>query len=338
MRTSTSNDQSLRLNGKLSGRALGAFIVAACFLAIACAPRAADAVKIRLAYLPIADAAAYFTAKDRGFFKQEGIEIEGKIIGGGAVQIPAMEGGSIDVGWSASASLIQAHAKGFDMLYFAPGHPLELEPNNVGAAWLAQAGNASISSLKSLKGKKVAINKFGSINDLGLRALLAKAGLPLKAVRIVEIPFPQMNQALLQGRVDVIGQVEPFVTLLRLNKKSKVVARGIMGGTIGPRWQISGMFTKRSWLAKNPAAAKAFVRAITGAVKYINSHPGEMPGIIAANTRMKADLVKQIVRSAHPTAFHLPDLQLVIDAAAKLKMISKPFPAKEIIASIAPVE
>ncbi|MBI3092181.1 MAG: ABC transporter substrate-binding protein [Candidatus Tectomicrobia bacterium] len=317
---------------------MAGWFVLAVYLATAGSAGTARADKVRLAYLPIADHLPYFVAKDRGFFKQEGLEVTAQVMSGGAVQIPAMEGGSLDVGHSNVVSVILAHDKGFDVQFFAPGHPLELEPGHVGAAWLARADDTKVSSIKDLAGKRVAINNMGNIMELGLRALLAKAGVPLNALQIVEIPFPQMNPALLENRVDVIGQVEPFVTLLGMDKKGKALARGIMGGTIGPSWQISGWFSKKSWIDKNTATAAAFIRAMTGALKYIQSHPEEVPALIAANTRMKEDLVRRTVLSFHPTALRLTDLQPVIDAAARLGMITKSFPAKNIIAGIAPLE
>ena len=99
-------------------------LVVAAFLIAAGATDGAAAAKLRLSFLPIADCVSFFAAKDRGFFKKEGLEIEAKIVGGGVVALPAVKGGSLEIGWSDTLALINFHAKGFDAQYFAPGGPL----------------------------------------------------------------------------------------------------------------------------------------------------------------------------------------------------------------------
>lgn len=171
-------------------------LLVAVLLSVPGAVGEAKARKVRLGFLPIADLIAYFAAKDRGFFKQEGIEIEASISRGSAVVIPAMEGGSLDVGWVDTMALSNAHLKGFDMQFIAPGGPIALKPRNVAYSYLARAKDVSISSMKDLRGKKVAMISFGGIAELGLRVLLAQAGVPYKSVTFLEIPFPKMTPAL----------------------------------------------------------------------------------------------------------------------------------------------
>ncbi|MBI3090009.1 MAG: ABC transporter substrate-binding protein [Candidatus Tectomicrobia bacterium] len=317
----------------LKRAALSAALVLGLLATLAAAPPA-QAAKMRIAYLPVADCLSYMVAKDRGFFKKEGLEIEAQIMAGGAVQMPAIEGGSIDAGFTEAVSLLNAHSKGFDVQFIAPGAFVQL-PNNSGFGWTARANDPSINSMKDLAGKTVAINVIGSISYLGLRYQLAKAGVPLEKVKIVEIPFPQMTVPVEQGRVDVAGQVEPFVTFMVKKGTGKVISRGNFGGLLANRYLIGGWFSKKSWIEKNGETARAFVRAIKGAQRYILDHPNEVPAIIAANTKLSEDVVKGIVLSAYGTDLKPADVQPIIDAAAEQKLIAKSFPASDIIASIA---
>ena len=70
----------------------------------------------------------------------------------------------------------------------------------------------SISKVADLKGKKVAINAFGSAVDLVLRVALKKAGLdPRRDVPIVEVTFPNIAPAIREKRVDCGVLVIPFL-------------------------------------------------------------------------------------------------------------------------------
>ena len=201
---------------------------------------------------------------------------------------------------------------------------------------MARANDGSVASLKDIADKKVSVITLGGIADLGLRVMLAKAGVSYKSLQVLEVPYPQITPALAQGRIDLGAQVEPFSSLMQMKKAGKVIKRGIFGGELGPRYLVAGWFAKKAWIAKNTAAARAFTRAITGAVKHLNAHPNEAPALIAANTRLTEQLANRIVRSAHEPTIRTADLQPIIDAAAKHRIIDKSFAASEIVPNIAP--
>ena len=227
----------------------------------------ASAAKLRLGYLPVADSISFFAAKDRGFFKKEGLEVAATVSRGSAVAIAAMEGGSLDVAWVDAMAMANIYLKGFDVRFLAPGGPIALKPGNVAYAYLARAKDAGIASMNDLAGKTVGVISLGGISELGLRVLLRKAGVSYKAVKVLEVPFPKMIPALMQRRIDVAAQVEPFVKLMQMKKTGKVIQRGMFGGALGQRWLIISWAAKKSWIEKNKATASAFVRAISSAVR-----------------------------------------------------------------------
>jgi NitT/TauT family transport system substrate-binding protein len=69
-----------------------------------------------------------------------------------------------------------------------------------------------IKDVADLRGKKVAINAYGSAVDLVLRVALKKAGLdPRRDVQVVEVTFANIAPAIREGRVDCGVLVIPFL-------------------------------------------------------------------------------------------------------------------------------
>ena len=56
--------------------------------------------KLRVAYIPVLDCLQLYVAKEKGFFKDEGLELELRAVPSGPVIQTLLEAGEIDVGWS----------------------------------------------------------------------------------------------------------------------------------------------------------------------------------------------------------------------------------------------
>jgi NitT/TauT family transport system substrate-binding protein len=118
--------------------------------------------------------------------------------------------------------------------------------------------DSPIKSIADLKGKKVAVNAYGTIVDLPLRILLKKAGLDPKAdVQIVEIAFPAIGTAIREKRVDCGVLVLPFMAAEKAKGGLRPIARAVEAfpGPYATIYQAA----RNEFLAKNPAAVKAFL-------------------------------------------------------------------------------
>jgi NitT/TauT family transport system substrate-binding protein len=110
--------------------------------------------------------------------------------------------------FSNTVSTLQAIGQGLDATVLAPGAVVRSAPPDTTTALLVIKGK--INSLKDLEGKRVAVNVINSSAWLHAIAALDKHGVDWTKVRFTEIPFPQMNDPLLNGQVDAIVQVDPF--------------------------------------------------------------------------------------------------------------------------------
>ncbi|MGH8316308.1 MAG: ABC transporter substrate-binding protein, partial [Steroidobacterales bacterium] len=159
---------------------------------------------------------------------------------------------------------------------------------------------------------------------------LHKQGVDAKTVQFLEIPFPQMADALFQKRLDAVWNVEPFVTFMTQTGKAKVLAYPYLETL--PGMDIVAYFSKESWIKAHPDIALRFKRAIDRATTDVATmSKDDRDSWVAKYTGMKLDVVKNVTLPVFSTQYNIPTLQANIELAVKYKMISKPFDVKTMI-------
>ncbi len=114
-----------------------------------------------------ATAAPYFIAIDKGYFRDQGLDVE-IVDAGGGVAIPALISGTVDFTMSAAVSVgASMRGAGLRVIYtMADRPPYQL--------WTIQP---DIATLKDLKGKQVGIISRGDTFEIAMRITLRDAGL-----------------------------------------------------------------------------------------------------------------------------------------------------------------
>jgi NitT/TauT family transport system substrate-binding protein len=149
----------------ISGLARAAVTV----FSLAFAPTGASAEKVRVTYPNLNGSYIFlFTAIDKGYYTQEGIEIE-LLESAGGIATPALVSGDIQFSTSGS-SAISAIMKGAKLKVLLVGQD---RPN-----WQLWATKKEIKSLEDLRGKQVGIPSRGDTGEIGIRYILLKRGLP----------------------------------------------------------------------------------------------------------------------------------------------------------------
>ncbi len=181
-----------------------------------------ETVKLRVAYMPnYASVWSVLTGIDKGYFAEEGLEIELTPFQDGPSEIAAMEGGSIDlayIGHGAHKLCIQGKAT-----IFAPSSVHSTDKIIV----LPSAGVTSADDLKNLKGKKVAYNA-GSSSESALKGALKAAGLnneePYPDIEAFAMDADGIVAAMASGQVDACTAWNPYsVQILNNSKGAKEI-------------------------------------------------------------------------------------------------------------------
>jgi len=285
-------------------------------------------VKVRVGCIPIADCATLYVGLEKGFFKDQALDIELISLAGGAKILEALAARSIDIGFSNVVSLIQARASGLNFVALTGG-PIE-DVNHKEHAILVRK-DSSIKAPKDLAGKTIALNTRKNIDDLFVREYLEKNNVDPNKVKFVEIPFPNMEAALLSGDIDAIATNEPYVTFALLHGKSKVLDYNYIA--LEPKVEISTYVVSEDWLQKNPAIADKFLRAFSKSTDYILTHESEVRTIIAKYTKLDQTQAQQITLPTFGKRLTTLALQKMIDDLYKRGWIAKSLNASSIIYS-----
>jgi NitT/TauT family transport system substrate-binding protein len=289
-------------------------------------------VKTKLGYMKIVDNAAMFMAMDRGFFKAEGLELEPVPMAGGAVIVQGVNSGDLQFGWTNVISLYQAYVEGFDFKLIAGGATNLRSSNETHAIEVLK--DSLIKRAKDLEGKTVAVNTLNNIVQLMAMAWVDKNGGSSAKVKFIELPFPQMEAALVAGKVDAISVQEPFAAVAARKPQIRVLANP--WGDVVPKFLIASWFASEKWVQKNRGTAEAFVRAVNRGMDAIHSDKEGARAAMIKWAGLKPDMVGKMGLPLFDKTLSEKDLQATIDLTFKYKLISRRIKAREVISEIAP--
>ena len=289
-------------------------------------------VKGKLGYMKIVDNAAMFVAMDKGFFKAEGLELETVPMAGGAVIVQGVTSGDLQFGWTNVISLYQAYVEGFDFKLIAGG-ATNVRGSNETHAIIVGKGSP-IKSAKDLEGKTVAVNTLNNIVHLMAMAWVDKNGGSSRKIKFVEIPFPQMEPALVAGKVDAISVQEPFAAVAAHKPETRVLSNP--WGDVVPKFLIASWFASEKWIQKNKSTAQAFVRAINRGIDAIHADKDGARAAMIKWAGLNPDMVGKIGLPLFEKTVNEKDIQATIDLTVKYKLINRAIKAKEVVSDIAP--
>ena len=219
--------------------------------------------KTALYYLPL-------TLTERlGFFKDEGLDVRISDFAGGTRSLEAVVGGSADVVSGAYEHTInmQARKQSFQAFVLAGAAP----QISVGIAGPRAAGYRSP---KDLKGLKVGVSAPGSSTNMVINYVLAQGGLKPTDVAIIGVgQGATVIAALEQGRVDVLSQTDPVMTMLEKEGKIKLIAETrTPQGTeklFGGPMPAASLYAPVEFLRKNPNTVQALTNATVRALLWM---------------------------------------------------------------------
>src|SRR3954454_18315483 len=163
---------------------------------------------LRYGTLPVTGFLGLYLANEQGWLAEEGITLDLQTMAGGAEIVPAMIGGSLDMGISNAFSHVVARDQGFDVKAVAAGAS---EVRGSPTLAILVRSDSPLQSAQDLVGRTMATNTLNNIDYVMQLTWLLNAGVDRSQVNIVEVPFPQQPAALAQSRVDALGPTEPFV-------------------------------------------------------------------------------------------------------------------------------
>lgn len=292
---------------------------------------AAGLQTLRLAAAPDDDITPILYGQSSGIFKKAGLDVQLMALGSGSATASAVAGGAVDIGKSSLTSLISAHARGIPFAIVAPAS-LYLESSPI--AGLVVAKDSAIASGRDFSGKTVSASSLKDLMAVATQAWIDGNGGDSKNVKFIEIPSSAVTVALDQKKIDGATMVTPALAQALESGKTKLLGRSF--SAIAKRFLVAGWFTTKDYIAQNPETVRRFVDAFREAALYTDTHHEQTVALLAAYSHLDPETIRRMVRSTAGAVVEARDIQPVIDAAARYKVIDKAFPAQELIASLAP--
>lgn len=210
----------------------------------------------------------FYTAKEKGFYHQEGLDVEFISMSAGVANL-ALIGGNVEfagLGAGPVAAILRGAPLRFVFTtWVKPFHTLLVNKNS------------AIRTVKDLKGKRVAVSNLGVGPDSLLREYLSKSGLESGrdvVILAIGVNADRLN-ALLSGSVDAAVLAIPF------NLKAEEAGARELASFVKVDWanQLQGGIAVRDELVRSdPALVEKFVKAtLKGFLYFRNSGAGLIP-------------------------------------------------------------
>jgi NitT/TauT family transport system substrate-binding protein len=277
------------IHKSLRRRDFGLLTAAAAAVGVA-RPAFAQVTKLRLSTIPIVDTAPLQIGIAKGFFAAEGLEIDTTPTAGGAAGLPALAAGQVQIAFSNIISVVLGAKQGLGFEAIAGGAGTGNAPPDL--AGLVTKKGAGLKTGKDFEGKRIAVNTRNNVIWLFAREWVRATGGDPDKVTYLEVPFPQMTDAVRGDRVDGAFVVEPFLSNGLHAENLQLV--GWPFSTVMHNIPVGLYASTKQYIAQNPQAIEKFVRAYNKSVDWsdANKSSDEWIKIVSGYTRLPPDKVK----------------------------------------------
>lgn len=298
-----------------------ALVVSACGGAESSAEPTEGAVdQVTLGLIPILDVAPIHLGIEKGFFKDQGIELTIENAAGGAALVPAVVSGNFDFAYSNATSLIIAKSKGLPIKVVSAGASSTGNPDEDFGAIMVEEGSP-IQSVEQLAGATVAINTLNNINDTLIREAVEKAGGDPSTIDFVEIPHADMPAALASDQVDAIWEVEPFLTLTEQQGAQSIYS---LYAEATEDLTVAVYFTSDDIAENNPDLVERFGNAVQQSLAYATENPEEARNAVTGYTKIDPQILPELTLPAWPTEINRDSIEFQAELAERYGLIEDP--------------
>jgi sulfonate transport system substrate-binding protein len=284
--------------------------------------------KVRLGVLTTASQAAFTVGVRAGIFRKHGFDVEVVSLATGAQANQALAADQVDWSGGGIESTVVAWAAGLPFTAYA------MYAKGGDSYGILVRKESNIASAADLKGKTVAVPQ-GTAPAQGLSQVVLKAGLPADAVKRVNASYGNMGQMLVQGSVDAMVGLEPFLTLTEdaMQGKASLLMR------LGSFVQGGGFFLiTNNWTKAHPDKVREAVLAVWESQQWLRQHPAEATAFEAAYLKVDPKYITAAFKwlSYDPLVddFTRQSIKSTSEYLAAEKLIAKPVDIDQSLASL----
>ncbi len=217
-------------------------------------------------------------AREKGFFRDAGLEADIKYFPSGGDLMGAFVGGSVSFGSAGATPVLTIMSRPFPLKIVAQLSDIS------GAQQIIV--NKSVNNLDALRGKKIGLLR-GTASEALFSSAVKAYNFDAGSVQLVNMGPTEMITTFVRGDVDAVVLWEPHSTKARKLGDGKTLVSGthsyMNGASVAKRvyGDHSVLFATETTLKEQPAAARGVVAALHRANEFIASNRAEAVTILA---------------------------------------------------------
>ncbi|HXD00573.1 MAG TPA: ABC transporter substrate-binding protein [Verrucomicrobiae bacterium] len=221
-------------------------------------------MKVRVGYIGLTCEAPIFMAVEKGFFKDEGLDVTlVKCEWANYKDVLAL--GGFDITHHLVMYFLKPIEQGLDVKFLGGIHR--------GCLRVQTATGSSIHSVEDLRGKRIGVPGMGTPPFIFANRVLNAHGIdPGKEISWRVFPAGELGLALQKGDVDAVADSEPIGTLLTADGKVRNVADQATEMPYSDEY-CCAVLANGKFVAANPKAAAAATRALLRGAKWVEANP-----------------------------------------------------------------
>jgi NitT/TauT family transport system substrate-binding protein len=284
----------------------------------------AGLLTIRVAGVTTDDLTPVIYGMSAGLYKKAGLDVQVISTSSGTAATTAVVTGAYEMGKGSAVASMVAHLKNLPLVVVANG-----------AVWnpavpfneLLVAADSTIKSGAALNGKTIGVPALNDLNTLVVSAWTDKTGGDSKTLKFVEIPNTLAQSAIAAHRIDADAVQAPELSAALATVTVKSITEPY--NAISTHFVFGVYFANKDWATAHAQAVRDWTRITYQAAQYCNTHHAETAVLMSNFTKVPLEVYQKLARVEGATTSDPALLQPFIDAAAKYKLISNSYPAKD---------
>lgn len=265
--------------------------------------------------------AAYYVAKEGGFFERNGLDVTVNTGPSGSAMIAFLIGNQIASAYGAEQAGVSANVRDPNVVAVAEGVAL--------LRWISVLGRG-IRTMEELKGKRVGVAR-GTGSETFWLSVVAKLNLNPADYTIVNVEAPEMVAALERGNIDAFAVWEPWPTraqraipnthILVNNEQIQIVRNFV--------------YMNKAWATENRPVTERIMRSLIQASDFLDSNRDQAVQQVARFLRQDRGLVAELMTKVgyrmNLTADSVANIQLAIDQLRGMNRLDRPVTTSDVI-------
>jgi NitT/TauT family transport system substrate-binding protein len=246
---------------------------------------------IQFGYLPIASDASFFVAVEKGFFKEQGLQIEPIRFETSNQALEALVAGRIDataVVALEAALALEANTPGQFRITEMTAATADTKVHRI-----MVKTDSPVRTLADLRGKKVGTFP-GSQMVVFIKLILGRYFDAEREVEIIQLKPQLQPQALESGQVDALFCLEPTGTLLESRGLGRAIAVNPLYEFIQKPFPTAVGVVSTRLAHERPKVATKLIAALAAAHQYLRAHPQDASLTLSKYMPIESEVVTQV--------------------------------------------